>query len=912
MLFSASYAPTSSADGLGLTYGVAGKLPEFLVQVRDTTGNEKITGEDSVTVTSTATQPTPGGPVTVITTHDCEYTGSSGVYLCVYNATVAATHTLDVLVNGAHIDLSPFTPLIVPAEMNPLTSVASGTGLEYVVAGDLAPVYIRPVDEFGNDLLRALDTSVEILTAALKGVGPSGQGDHSNLGLGPEQPEAELPITDFENGTLWVGYTPLVSGDYLLTFDQVLGEGLDGTYFETDDFLRPVVTRTDTTVDFDWGDRRPPVLPEQGELYSVRWEGFFRPTVSEVHRFRITSTGNVRLRVGQPRTSLVQSASGTGTAVPDDPTGGLQDLADAVTVIEAFPSTTYHHTGDLRLQAGLWYPVIVEFSDVDGRDGTISWTYSTPSLADRVVPTAQLYRGLSYPVSLSPYSPLVVPAPASPINCVALGAGLHNAVSNITSSFVVHVRDRFNNSRAYWRGGDNVTVVADRVGGPPLDDPALATATFSGTVVDLGNAFYQVTYVPEVSGTYHLSIFVNQNFTDPDFGATVAEDANELAHIEGSPFLLVVDDDGGYGPTSTSFGAGRDNAMAGVEDHFQVQARDVNGNNRTDPDAVLVQLDLRPGQGQPVRGVRVFGTAVHAGNGLYDVYYTATHAYYYDLSVVVNGLHALASPYEMFLTPAPADAPVTDTEHVINSTSVAGQDTYFTVFARDEFGNLRLDGGEEFVVRLVGPTTQQRTVIVTQGVVHDNNNGTYTVVYNVPIPGFYNVHVDLATDRRHPRGLLGEFFTNRFLFGDPVWTQVDDYIDERFDTPGVPQLTRYASVYHSARWSGFIQAPDNGTFTFTVESDDGVRLFVDTQLVIDEIEGPPGNHTGTVPDRLLANALYAITLEYVQLTGPAAVKLQWSWSDGVGDAVATHVVPNSRLFSAAMPISGSPFNMNAT
>lgn len=456
----------------------------------------------------------------------------------------------------------------------------------------------------------------------------------------------------------------------------------------------------------------------------------------------------------------------------------------------------------------------------------------------------------------------------------------------------------------------NATAV--RISGPPVSEQ-LTHAVISATVVDLGNAFYQVTYVPEVSGTYALNVWVNQNFTHPDLGPTAGNDSSLEGHIEGSPFTLIVDDDDGFGETSTSFGPGRSAAIAGVEDHFQVQARDINGNNRTESDALLVRLDLRPGQEQSERGVVYYARVVYAGDGLYDVYYTAEWALYYDISVLVNGRHAFESPYELYVTPAPADAPATDTEYAINSTSIVNSDTYFTVFARDEFSNLRwFLGGEKYVVRVVGTITQHEVGLVTKGVVFDQNDGTYSVRYNVPYEGFHLIHVLHASDRKLPRGLLGEFFTNRWLFGEPRWTQVDSQTDFRFTTPDIPQLTRYAGVFHSARWSGYIEAPANGTYDFSAQADDGVRLFIDDVLVIDGIDGPPGNFSSVEQPVLLEGTLYSITLEYVQLTGPANVLLEWAWDGGLGLEVARHPIAVDWLYSGATHIKGSPFRMHAS
>jgi len=53
--------------------------------------------------------------------------------------------------------------------------------------------------------------------------------------------------------------------------------GLEGAYFDNPEFMgKPVVMRTDRTIDFDWNEANPaPGLPR--ENYSVRWTGSFTP-----------------------------------------------------------------------------------------------------------------------------------------------------------------------------------------------------------------------------------------------------------------------------------------------------------------------------------------------------------------------------------------------------------------------------------------------------------------------------------------------------------------------------------------------------------------------------------------------------------------------------------------------------------
>jgi hypothetical protein len=77
----------------------------------------------------------------------------------------------------------------------------------------------------------------------------------------------------------------------------------------------------------------------------------------------------------------------------------------------------------------------------------------------------------------------------------------------------------------------------------------------------------------------------------------------------------------------------------------------------------------------------------------------------------------------------------------------------------------------------------------------------------------------------------------------------------------------------SVRWTGRITPPSTGTFTFEVKTDDGVRLWVDKQLLIDKWGGP-ADAAASVD--LTAGKKYDLRMEYVEWTRDAFAKLSWS------------------------------------
>jgi hypothetical protein len=59
-------------------------------------------------------------------------------------------------------------------------------------------------------------------------------------------------------------------------------------------------------------------------------------------------------------------------------------------------------------------------------------------------------------------------------------------------------------------------------------------------VVDLGNAFYTVTYTPVVAGLYQLFIAVNAAPVSVDLGVTAYLDSIALNYVANTPFVVMV------------------------------------------------------------------------------------------------------------------------------------------------------------------------------------------------------------------------------------------------------------------------------------------------------------------------------------------------------------------------------------
>ncbi|MEM7487093.1 MAG: glycoside hydrolase family 3 C-terminal domain-containing protein [Bacteroidota bacterium] len=129
----------------------------------------------------------------------------------------------------------------------------------------------------------------------------------------------------------------------------------------------------------------------------------------------------------------------------------------------------------------------------------------------------------------------------------------------------------------------------------------------------------------------------------------------------------------------------------------------------------------------------------------------------------------------------------------------------------------------------------------------------------------------LQNDNTNENGLFAEYFDNKLLEGTPR-TRVDEIVD--FDPVNYPPDVYTSAQYKSIRWTGYITPNISGTYQIGVNSDDGVRLWVDDELVIDEWYNR-GATTDQIKIDLVDGKQHSIKLEYYDNGGDAICQLLW-------------------------------------
>ncbi len=148
---------------------------------------------------------------------------------------------------------------------------------------------------------------------------------------------------------------------------------------------------------------------------------------------------------------------------------------------------------------------------------------------------------------------------------------------------------------------------------------------------------------------------------------------------------------------------------------------------------------------------------------------------------------------------------------------------------------------------------------------------------------------------------LAQYYNNANLQGAPVLTRYENGINY-FWGLGSPDPV-VAPDNFSVRWTATL--PFNaGTYRFTLAGDDGVRLFIDNALVIDQWRIQPP--TAYSIDVGLAAGLHTLRVEYFEGTGQAIVRFDYSVAVGPPPYPGTQSDQWYGEYYANMNLQGSP------
>lgn len=207
-------------------------------------------------------------------------------------------------------------------------------------------------------------------------------------------------------------------------------------------------------------------------------------------------------------------------------------------------------------------------------------------------------------------------------------------------------------------------------------------------------------------------------------------------------------------------------------------------------------------------------------------------------------------------------------------------------------GNYLLSDGAEVFSAQVNPS--ETSVTLTTSTLSPESSYMLTVEGILdqaqpanPIAAGSQVMVSFAGD-----GLAGVYYDNMDLTGSRI-ERIDASVDFDWGTAAPDPLIHQETF--SVRWTGQVKPEFDETYTFYTTSDDGVRLWVDGQLLIDNwTDHSATTDTGTIS--LQGGTRYDIRMEYYENGWDAVAKLEWS-----SPSQSRQIIPSDRLYSQSVP-----------
>jgi hypothetical protein len=145
----------------------------------------------------------------------------------------------------------------------------------------------------------------------------------------------------------------------------------------------------------------------------------------------------------------------------------------------------------------------------------------------------------------------------------------------------------------------------------------------------------------------------------------------------------------------------------------------------------------------------------------------------------------------------------------------------------------------------------------------------------------------------------GEYYNNTTFSGRPLLVRADPAIDFQWQegaaAPGLP------ADNFAVRWTGTL-AFDAGNCRFSVQVDDGVRLWLDEHLIIDQWHESTGALYSA--DAYLSANPHAVRVEYFNGRGSAHIKVWWEYRD----PVVAQIYPDWKgEYFGNISLAGTPF-----
>ena len=122
-------------------------------------------------------------------------------------------------------------------------------------------------------------------------------------------------------------------------------------------------------------------------------------------------------------------------------------------------------------------------------------------------------------------------------------------------------------------------------------------------------------------------------------------------------------------------------------------------------------------------------------------------------------------------------------------------------------------------------------------------------------------------------GLKGEYYTSIDPSEKPIMTRIDKQIN--FQATLFPPDPKMTTDNYSIKWTGLLKAPDNGKYKIGLEGNDGFRLYLNNELVIDNWL-KQSYSTKLIDYNFEKDKKYNIKVEFHEGASNGQIKLIWN------------------------------------
>jgi hypothetical protein len=649
----------------------------------------------------------------------------------------------------------------------------------------------------------------------------------------------------------------------------------------------------------------------------------------------------------QGNTDLVPEEGATGTPVIDPVSGTIYVDAFTREVVAGVSTNYYHRLHALNITNGNeqpYSPVVVAASipgtGVEGNGSTV--TFKAVQHLQRPALTLAggiLYVGYGSHGDTDPYNGWVIGY--NETNLVQLTNYIFNTTPNATvAAFGAHAGEG-----ALWMGGNGLCVDASTNLFFEVANGSFSANTNGG---DYGDSFVKLATATNLAVADYFTPYdqTNMQAIDQDLGSggpiLLPDSAGSLAHPhliagagkKGELYLVDRDNLGHFQSGSDSQIVQSINNAVGGSGSFAVPAywnnRIIYTGHSTTVKAYLITNGVIVNTAQSVSASSFgafAGSPVVSANGTNNgiVWATDPGAYASSGPAVLHAFNATNLAQELYNSSMnlardnPGGAVKMTAPVVAGGKVYVGAEYALSVYGPAIFLSapaLAPAGGaftNSVLISLADATPGTSIFYTLDGTTPTANSTLYTGPFNLAsnalvqavaiAPGAVNSAVAGASfvntaAAGNGIGLTGAYYTNHTsaspFTGSPVLVQTNATINFNWGTTGPSPVV--GATNFTVLWTGTVQPQFNETYDFYTTADDGVRLFINGQLLINDWVDKTNATSKTNSLALSAQQLYNIELDYYQKTNNASVALAWS-----SPSTPPAIVPQTQLHPFTNP-----------